>query len=258
MKDRDARAPYPTGLIDLIKPRMTPKLVRYIADADFLKSRVIEHLVQSPRIISPLDDRVIEALSLVKWDDPEDRSGDNPKKFTTRELHISRLFCCACLLSAYSESKGHESEPSEVLPRLIESTIAVEQAWLGELKDLIVWARDWCDQADPTWHEHETDATLCRMALMIIAAASKDRVDQVDFARAVDEIFERKQRSFARRIDRWTWILEDGFFRQSVHLWKSLADRYLLTPPNDWTEEAKAAARRLGNAMIRDESTPPL
>jgi hypothetical protein len=251
-----APTPYPTGLFDLLRPQMSPKLIEYIALTNFLKPAVIKTLVQSERIPAPLRKQTTEALSLVKWEEPERQQGDNPMGMTLRELHISRLFCCACLLAAYPGQRSTDCEPSNVLPRLIESTVAVEPAWLDRSADLIAWLRDHCDQADPAWEEHDIDATLCRTALVIINAAADSAVEQVKLVEAVEEIFARKRRSFTRGDEQWTWLLEGGCFNQSVHIWKSLAERYLLNPQRNWSNEVSAACSRLGEAIIRDGTDP--
>lgn len=261
MIEPGAPDPYPTGLLDLLKPRMSPKLVRYIAESDdglhnYPKQRdAIISILRSDRISLPLEWEPREALSLVKWSEPNQEPMGSDK-LAFRELHTARLFCCACLLAAYPQDMCHESEPSDLLPRLIESVIAVEGSWLVELHAFVAWAKGHCDRADPLWHEHETDATLCRMALVIIAAAGS-RPDQAEFVSAVDEIFARKRESFSRGDERWTWLLEGSYFDQSAHIWKSLADRYLLKPPADWSESARSAAVRLGESIIRDDKKAP-
>jgi len=252
--------PYPTGLFDLLKPRISPKLVRYIAESDAgeinykAQRDAINKIIESDRIPLPLESEPAEAFSMIMWSVP----GHNPdaKHLGLREQHVARMFCCACLLAAYPARQRHESEPSLVLPPLIESTIAAEPGWLGVLRDLIEWARDYCDQADPSYSEHFTDATHCRMSLVIIDAASNNLPDPPMFVRSVEEIFDRKRHSFAADSDGWSWLLEGSYFDSGVPIWKSLAKKYLLHPPADWPDHASDASKRLGEAMIRDGTDP--
>lgn len=252
--------PYPTGLIDLLKPRISPKLVRYIAESDAgeynypAQRDAINKILTSERIPLPLEWEPCESLCLIKWSDP-DRDTD-AHELSVREQHLSRLFCCACLLAAHPQDRCHESEPSDVLPRLIESTIAVEPAWLGQTRELVAWLKQYCEFADPLLEEHETDSTLCRIGLVIISTAIAGYPDEAEIVRAIDEIFERKVDSFLRSKEKWTWLLEGGDFALSIHTWKSLAERHLMHPPSDWPDKALDACRRLGKAIIRDSPDP--
>ena len=251
---------YPTGLIDLLKPRMSPKLVRYIAEADAgefnypAQRDAINRILNSERIPLPLEWEPCESLCLIKWSEP-DRNTD-AGQLSVRERHLARLFCCACLLAAYPQDQCHESEPSEALPRLIESTIAAEPAWLDQAHELVTWLKEYCEHAEPLLEEHETDANLCRIGLIIISTAISVYPDEAEIIRAIEEIFERKVDSFLRSEGAWTWLLEGGYFAQSIHIWKSLAERHLMHPPSDWPNNVSNACRRLGKAIIRDSPDP--
>lgn len=252
--------PYPTGLINLLKPWISPKLVRYIAEADAgefnypAQRDAINRILRSDRIPLPLEWEPAEAFCMIKWSLP----GQNPdvKHLGLREQHVARIFCCACLLAAYPARQRHESEPSQVLPPLIESTIVAEPSWLGVLRDLIEWAMDYCDHADPSDSEHFTDATHCRMSLVIIDVASKKLPDPSVFIQSVEAIFERKRRSFAADSDGWSWLVEGGYFGSGVPIWKSLAKKYLLNPPEGWPDRVSGASKRLGEAIIHDGLHP--
>lgn len=262
MSDPGAAAPYPTGLIDLLKPRVSPKLVRYISESDAgelnypAQRDAINRILTSDRIPLPLRWEPREAFSLVKWIDPV-RPEPDQAGMSVRERHIARAFCCACLLAARFDDQDLDTEPSDLLPRLIESVVAIDRSWLEELRSLVAWAKDSCDHARPYPQEYESDATLCRMALVLIATASNAQMESGVIGRMVDEIFERKRRSFTRCEDQWTWLLEGNNFEQSVHVWKSLAERLLLTPPACWADGDRAAVVRLGRAMICDGGIAP-
>lgn len=253
--------PYPTGLIDLLKPRISPKLVRYIAEADAgefnypAQRDAINKILRSDRIPLPLMWEPREAFALIKWVEPAGPDQAH-KGFSAREMHIARAFCCACLLAARFDDQDIDTEPSDLLPRLIESVAAIDTSWLKDLRELVEWASYSCDRAQPYPQDFESDATLCRTSLVVIDAAADAHVKNDTVCQLVDEIFERKHRSFARREDQWNWLLEGNCFDQSVHLWKSLSDRYLVKPPAHWEDSDKAAAVRLGQAIIRDGDQP--
>lgn len=239
---------------------MSPKLVRYIAEADAgefnypAQRDAINKILNSERIPLPLEWEPCESLCLIKWSEP-DRDTD-AGQLSVRERHLARLFCCACLLAAYPQDRCHESEPSEALPRMIESTIALELAWLDQARELLAWFRDFCERADPLLEEHKTDANLCRIGLVITAAAIAGETDEDEIVRSVNEIFERKVDSFLRSEQMWTWLLEGSEFTQSIPIWKSLAERHLLNPPPGWPDKASDACRRLGEAIVRDAPDP--
>jgi hypothetical protein len=253
-------APYPTGLIDLLKPRISPKLVRYIAEADAgefnyrAQRDAINKILKSERIPLPLEWEPCESFSLIKWSEP-DRNTDFIE-LSVREQHLARLFCCACLLAAYPQMRCHESEPSDNLPRLIESMIAVEPGWLRETREFVAWLKEHCDRADPRLEEHFTDANFCRIGLVIITTAIAGEPDDAEIVSSVNEIFDRKADSFLRSEQAWTWLFESSYFTQSAHIWSSLAERSLLHPPAGWTQEASDACRRLGEAVRRGSSDP--
>lgn len=239
---------------------MSPKLVRYIATADAgelnypAQRDAINAILQSERIPLPLEWEPCESFSLIRWSEP-DRESD-VVGLTIREQHLARLFCCACLLAAYPQMRCHESEPSEILPRLIESVIAIEPGWLDETRAFVAWLKEYCEGADPQMDEHFTDANLCRIGLVIIATATTGKAGDAEIVVSVNEIFERKVDSFLRSENGWTWLFEGSYFTQSAHIWSSLAERYLLHPPAGWTKEASDACRRLGEAVRRGSSDP--
>lgn len=241
----------PADLIDLVRRQISPKIIEEIASEpqfDFdANKRALQIILKPGSLAGPIDYPLGVALSLTKWREPEIADQYKNGSLSIRENHLARLFACVCLLADFPLRKSEWAEPVDLLPRLIESTMAVELGWLAELDDLIVWVQAACDRAENSPFSNEfAAATHCRMARILIAVARGDPIPSPgSIASAVEEVCARKRASCCEIEAEGHWATESKYDTLSEHIWKHLSATILTKSPAGWSDADTAAVRKL-------------
>jgi hypothetical protein len=248
----------PTGLIDRIRRQNSPKIIEAIASAPQLgfdaNERALQMILRPGPLVDPIEYPLGVAFSLVKWNEPEFSEKYKTGTLSLREDHLARLFACACLIADFPLRTSDWAEPVDLLPRLVESTIAVEQGWLAELDQLIAWVQFACDRiADSPFSGEFAAANHCRMTRILIAVARGDPVlPPGSIASAVEEVCLRKRASCSETEAEGHWTTESEYDNLSEHIWKHLGATILTNPPVGWCDADIAAIQKLESCIRLD------
>lgn len=241
----------PTGLLDGVRRRISPRIVRAIASSDVCVDAnkvAIQIILRPGPFPSPIGLAPGEAFSITRWWEPETHGEHEIGVLSLREGHLARLFACTCLLMDFPLRTSEWAKPVDLLPRLIESTMAVEHEWLAELDELIAWVQSACDRFGNGPYSNEFDAsTHCLLARILIAVARGDPASPGSFCGAVEELCRRKRASRNESEQIASWMTE---YSLSEHIWKRLGVTILTKPPTGWNDIDVTAVRKL-EACIR-------
>jgi|GEM_PF-5110543 len=250
---------YPTGLIDQLKRRVTPRIIRYIARSDYgaeapEHKAAIRRIIDEPRIPRPMQWEPGEPFRLTRWWDPENHKQHEIRPLSMHEAHIARAFSSACLIAGGDDSI--ECVYNSLLG-LIESLYEISPELLGPFDELIRWAIHINTPAGSPLHFEDYDETVpCRCALLMSACMRGEMPDDfISIVQAVHrsgELYNKAWQPDAPPLDPTEPWIGRSVLSSAVNLpsWIKLARRWLLDPPKHWDAPAREACIEIGNLMI--------
>lgn len=168
----------PGALLDWLRPRLTPEIMKSIAAADYGfgyddNLAALGDIRETGLLPIPLDSRLHEVCALCRWADGE------------RVDHVERAFACAMLCLDYVSHSGFTDDLVSTLPQLVESCVELGEAPTRALVGLLVWLIEREEpEEDP---DDEGSYVLAELHALLLAAASLEPDDPrlVELARSV-------------------------------------------------------------------------
>ena len=251
---------YPTGLIDQLKPLMTPKIIKEIALSDFgFVSRgyraIFQEFIDQRRIPRPMRGDPREAFNITRWWSPEFHQEHEIRRLSLKEAHIARAFSCTCLLCTIDEER---EEPEDIIPQLIESSYEINPQILQDAIELIQWAEAIKNPPSNAPDRIVHDYIVMTECAKLIVASMLNELEHEAFHN-VQTILESGPRvvvggtpnSFQYLKPTGNWIFAEVLKHCTAReTWTALAHRWLLQPPKNWDAQNRDAVTEVAKLML--------
>jgi len=135
---------YPTELIDRLKPKITPRIVKEIVKSDHGSDdpghkSAIRLILSEDRVPRPIGWEPGEPFSLCQWWEEAAHEQHELRGLSPKQAHVARALSCACLLTDTSYGAG---EPFDPMIRLVDSVIRIDTSLIRPCFDMLCWLQE--------------------------------------------------------------------------------------------------------------------
>ncbi|MBN9659976.1 MAG: hypothetical protein J0H49_17445 [Acidobacteria bacterium] len=212
-----------------------------IAEADY--SNMAEHChVLLDRILATGrvdggDPSLREVLELIRWSEANE-PGWRPGGDGTRG-HWMRLFACVLLVRLGPVEKASYGGETDTLAQLVASAMELGPSTARAAAGLLAWRF----LADPGDDAHRA---FLAFAILLLAAYLESGKDRGAWLKRLAEWVEEQEARARKEWPGQQWLLGVGGYCQKEAVWRSLAERVLLSPARPHPREADEELRLLG------------
>ncbi len=212
----DGWDPDPAGLLDWLRPMLTPKAMRDMASSDWGSEMekhvaVLEDIRTTGLIPQPLAWHPREVLELTRWNDRE------------KTDHVARAFACTVLLIdavGPTDRDGHEQTMAVLIQSCLELGAEAMTCAMGLLVTVAEGFEAYCPES-----------LFAQLGLLMAAAARDPRDPRLPALAERLIAAERAQHEeFGYRGSEWGWLLGRTNFDQRHKLWRRLSTQLLAEP----------------------------
>jgi hypothetical protein len=236
--------PDENALTPLFQANIDEAMLREIAEADYgWKADECYALLQpilKTGLVAFADFNLREVLELIRWSEPADRDwrpgGQGPRG------HWMRLFACTVLVRLAPEYQASFDSECDTLAQLISSAIDLGRPVARAAAGMLAWRF-------VAYPGDAENPPFLAFAILLLAAHLERGEDRGLWLKQLAVWVEEEESRARNENSEYEWLMGLTNFRQRETVWRSLADRILVSPESPHPPEADESLRLLGELV---------